>query len=125
MTTSLIYSDIRLYRVAMNLLYGGKYRRRFDAVVNLIDPDATSVCELCFGDTIIADWCRANGIRWTGVDLNPHFCANARKRGHRVIAGDLFSANLPSADVFLMVGSLYHFHGRLSQLFDKIWCRTA
>ena len=125
MTTSFIYSHIRLYRSAMNLLYVGKYRQRFDDVVNVIGTDTTSVCELCFGDTLIADWCRANGIRWTGVDLNPHFCTNARKHGHRVIQGDLFSVDLPSADVFVMVGSLHHFHSRLSQVFDLVWGRTT
>lgn len=124
MTTSLIYSHIHVYRSAMNLLYRGRYRRRFRDVIDLIGTDTGSVCDLCFGDTMIADWCRAHLIRWTGVDLNPYFCARARRRGHHVIVGDLFSVGLPSADVFVMAGSLYHFHDRLSGLFDLVWRRT-
>jgi hypothetical protein len=122
---SLIYSHIRLYRSAMNVLYLGGYRRRFDNILALLGGHEASVCDLCFGDTIIADWCAAHRILWTGVDLNPSFCARARKRGHHVIEGDLLSVALPSADVFVMAGSLYHFHDRLPALFDAVWQRTG
>lgn len=120
---SLIYSHIHLYRSAMNLLYLGGYRRRFQEVIDQFG-DVGSVCDLCFGDTVIADWCSAHGVRWTGVDLNPHFCARARKRGHQVVEGDLLSVPLPQADVFVMAGSLYHFHDKLPALFDAVWQRT-
>jgi hypothetical protein len=123
--SSLIYSNIRLYRGAMNLLYRGGYQQRFQDVVSLIGPDVRSVCDLCFGDTFIADWCASRGLRWTGVDLNPAFCARARKRGHSVIDGDLLSVELPPADVFVMAGSLYHFQDRLPALFDAVWRRTT
>jgi Methylase of polypeptide chain release factors len=122
---SLIYSHIQLYRSAMNVLYFGGYRRRFDNVIALLGAHETSVCDLCFGDTIIADWCAANRTMWTGVDLNPSFCARARKRGHHVIEGDLLSVALPSADVYVMAGSLYHFHDRLPAVFDRVWQRTG
>ena len=77
-----------------------------------------------FGDTWIANWCRAHGIMWTGVDLNPSFCARAKRLGHHVIEGDLFTIEPPCADVYLMAGSLYHFHDRVSTLFDVVWGRT-
>ena len=125
MPASLVYSHIYLYRSAMNLLYAGRYRRRFRDIVDLIGEDTRSVCDLCFGDTMIADWCRGRGIRWTGVDLNPHFCARARRAGHHVIEGDLFAVDVPTADVFVMAGSLYHFHDRLSRLFDLVWRHTG
>lgn len=84
-----------------------------------------SVCELCFGDTIIAERCRARGIRWTGVDLNPTFCMKARERGFDVIEGDLFAADLPKADACVMAGSLYHFHHKLETLFETIFSRIG
>jgi Methyltransferase domain len=121
---SLIYSHIQLYRSAMNLLYLGGYRRRFRDVIDLFGEGVGTVCDLCFGDTVIADWCSAHGVRWTGVDLNPYFCARARKRGHQVIEGDLLSVPLPPADVFVMAGSLYHFHDRIPALFDAVWEQT-
>jgi hypothetical protein len=120
---SLVYSHILVYRLAMNVLYAGRYRRRFQDLVNLLDG-ASSVCDLCFGDTVVARWCAAHDVRWTGVDLNPHFCARARRLGYAVIEGDVLSAHLPPADVYLMAGSLYHFHDQLPALFDAIWQKT-
>ena len=121
---SLIYSHIQLYRSAMNVLYAGGYRQRFRDVIAQLDATAGSVCDLCFGDTVIADWCSTHGRQWTGVDINPHFCSRARRLGHHVIEGDLLSVELPSSDTFVMAGSLYHFHDRLPALFEAVWRRT-
>lgn len=125
MSTSVVYRNIHVYRVVMNLLYGGKYRRRFDDVIAVLGPDVRSVVDLCFGDTVVADWCRERGIAWTGVDLNATFCATAVQRGHRAVHDDLFAVDLPRADVFMMAGSLYHFHDQLPALFDRIWAKTS
>lgn len=122
---SFIYSHIRLYRSAMSVLYAGGYRQRLRDVFGLIDDSTSSVCDLCFGDTVIADWCAARKVRWTGVDVNPRFCARARRRGHLVIEGSVLSVELPAADVFVMAGSLYHFHDQLAPLFDAVWRRTS
>ena len=123
--TSLVYSDIRLYRSVMQILYSGRYRKRFEDITALIPAGTRSVCDLCFGDTAIADWCRSQGVEWTGVDLNTSFCARARRLGYRVIEGDLMTMELPPADVFVMAGSLYHFHDRLEALCDRVWARTG
>jgi hypothetical protein len=125
MASSLVYSHIYVYRTVMSLLYGGRYHARFQDITRLIGPDTQSVCDLCFGDTWLADWCRSHGIRWTGVDLSPNFCARARNKGFDVIQGDLLALDLPPADVFIMAGSLYHFHDRLSQLFEAVFQRTG
>ncbi len=125
MSTSVVYSNIHVYRLVMNALYGGKYRQRFRDVIDVLGTDTRSVCDLCFGDTVVADWCRDHGIAWTGVDLNPTFCATARRRGHQVVHGGLFAVDLPAADVFVMSGSLYHFHHQLPELFDRIWAKTS
>jgi hypothetical protein len=125
MTTSWVYTNIHAYRAAMTVLYAGGYRRRFRDVIDQFDERTTSICDLCFGDTIIADYCRAHRIMWTGVDLNRGFCERASRSGHAVICADLFAADLPRADVYVMAGSLYHFHDRLSDLFDIVWQRTT
>ncbi len=124
MRRSPIYSHIWVYRGAMNVLYRGEYRRRFEDVVRLLGPGVQSVCELCFGDTVVAEWCRTNGIRWTGIDINHGFCRRARRHGFDVIEGDVLAVDLTQADVFLMAGSLYHFPSRLSELFDVIFRHT-
>src|SRR6185369_996859 len=58
MSRSIVYSHIYLYRIAMNLLYSGKYYRRFTDIVDSMGSGVSSVCDLCFGDTVIAEWCR-------------------------------------------------------------------
>ena len=124
MKRSLIYKHIYIYRFVMNLIYVGRYRDRFMNIINLIGPDVRSLCDLCFGDTIIAERCRSRGIHWTGIDLNHHFCRRARKQGFNAIGGDLFSLEHTNADVYIMAGSLYHFHTKISSLFDLILSHT-
>jgi len=119
-----IYSHIWYYRAVMNLLYMGTYRQRFLDIIGLMGRDVGSVCDLCFGDTVIAEWCHSQGIRWTGIDINPGFCRRARRLGFEVIEGDVLAVELREADVFVMAGSLYHFHSRLSALFDAIFRHT-
>ncbi len=124
MKTSLIYSHIYFYRLLMNILYGGKYHRRFLNITELIGHGVNSVCDICFGDTHIAKWCCDRDIQWTGIDLNHHFCKQAQSQGFNAIEGDIFALELPEADVYIMAGSLYHFHDKLSSLFDRILRRT-
>jgi len=109
----------------MNVLYSGQYVQRFKKIVSLLGPEISSVCELCFGDTFVAHWCRSRDIQWTGIDLNQGLCRRAAKLGFRVIEGDVLSLNLPTADVFVMAGSLYHFHTNLSPFMDSILSRTS
>jgi hypothetical protein len=120
---SLVYHNIFAYRLVMQLLYWGRYRARFQRMLDVLG-DAASACELCFGDTILAAGCRQRGVRWTGVEINRYFCARARRLGHTVVEGDLFAVDLPRADVFMMAAALYHFHDRLPQLFDLVFSRT-
>lgn len=124
MKPSLVYSRISTYRLVMNLLYGFGYRRRFIPIVNNIGPDVHTVCELCFGDTLIASWCHRHNILWTGIDVNRRFCAHARKQGFNVIEGDIMSLEFPQADLYIVAGSLYHFHAQIELFFDRISQKT-
>jgi hypothetical protein len=121
---SLIYRDIFWYRLLMRLIYRGQYRVRYARILEVIGTGVASVCDLCFADTVIATWCRERGVRWTGVDLNPAFCQQARSLGFDVIEGDLLSSELPRADVFVMGASLYHFHAQLPELLDRVFAHT-
>jgi len=124
MQHSLVYSHISAYRLVMNLLYGFGYRRRFKPVTDNIGPEVKSVCELCFGDTIVAQWCRQRSISWTGIDVNSHFCKVANKQGFNAIQGDIMSMEFPLADQYVLAGSLYHFHQQIDVLFDRISSKT-
>ena len=121
MSPSLIYRNVWVYRTAMNVLYQGRYRARFSAVAALLRADETSVLELCFGDTEIAEHCRKHGIAWTGLDVSEAFVARARSAGYDARHADLsLPLALPPCDVCVMMGSLYHFKPRLEDLFCRI-----
>lgn len=124
MGRSLVYSNIAAYRLVMNLLYGFGYRRRFTPILDNIGTDVKAICELCFGDTLIAAWCHERNIDWTGIDLNAHFCSRARKQGFNAIEGSIMSMELPPADLYIIAGSLYHFHEQLEQFFDRVSGKT-
>lgn len=111
--TSLIYRNIFIYRLGMNILYAGKYKNRFAPVTSRIGvlPPGSHVLELCFGDTYIANYCRKKGYRWRGLDINPGFVDVARRIGFDAETTDLtMLTELPKATVCVMMGSLYHFH---------------
>jgi hypothetical protein len=117
--TAFIYSNINIYRLCMNLLYSGNYYKRFDVIRKLIR--GKKVTELCFGDTVIADFCRKNNLHWTGYDINPVFVKNAVKKNFNAHLADINSLdNFIPADVCLMAGSLYHFHPAPEKILEKM-----
>ncbi len=117
--TSFIYSNIRYYRFVMSLLYRGNYYRRFAPILRHISGQ--KVTEICFGDTIIAEYCRKKSINWTGIDINEVFVQNAIKMGLKAERNDILSiSKLPEADTCIICGSLYHFNVSLESLFTKM-----
>lgn len=118
---SIIYRNIFIYRLSMNLLYAFHYKNRFRQIISMIKPSDKRVLELCFGDIYIADFCRKTGRTWTGYDLNGGFVKYARSKGFEAREADISQLKeLPKCDVCLMAGSLYHFSGALPALFKKI-----
>jgi hypothetical protein len=107
----------------MNLLYLGKYKQRFKAVIKQLNvlPAGSSVLELCFGDIHVAEFCRNAGFRWQGLDLNEQFIKEAQRRGFNAQKADLQALEVfPRADVCVMMGSLYHFHPHTSRILNKM-----
>jgi hypothetical protein len=116
--TSLIYRNIWIYRLVMNLLYLGRYRQRFRDITNILEQKDKHVVELCFGDIFIAEYCEKSGRSWVGYDINDTFVNFALKHGHNAVCTDILSLqSLPDADVLIFAGSLYHFN----QNMHKIW----
>jgi len=103
----------------MNLLYKGGYAERFTKVTHLIDKK--NVLELCFGDTRIAEFCRRNGIEWTGYDLSSNFVKEARVKkfnAHQANLAEL--TEFPSADICIICGSLCYFYPDLPAMLSKM-----
>lgn len=122
--TSIVYSNIHLYRVVLNLLYAGTYRSRFEDVTRHLSG-RVSVLELCFGDIWVAKYCRERGIAWTGFDINESFVRSACKKGYNAFCTDVSSMDaLPKNDITVIQGSLYHFHEEMSSLLAKIFAST-
>jgi hypothetical protein len=116
---SFIYSNIYVYRFIMNLLYFGKYKRRFSAITALIENKDRKLVELCFGDIFIAAYCKKMSKTWVGYDINKSFVDHAVCKGFEAHTADLLSVeSLPSADVCILSGSLYHFHDSMDQIFS-------
>ncbi|MEI7947880.1 MAG: class I SAM-dependent methyltransferase [bacterium] len=121
MIESILYRSIVLYRLMMGLLYRGQYRARFCHVTDLIRATDRLVMELCFGDVVVAEACRQRGMGWIGLDASPVFVTNAVRRGHDARQADLLTCDLlPSCDLCVMMGSLYHFEPCLGELFTRI-----
>jgi hypothetical protein len=118
---SFIYSNLYIYRFAVNLLRGFKYKERFAKVIKLISQEDKIVVELCFGDIYIAKYCRKENKKWIGFDLNDVFVNFAKKRGYDARLEDIaLMKELPETDICVMMGSLYHFNYDLKRLFEKI-----
>jgi len=103
----------------MNLLYKGNYKRRFEGIFKLIS--GPKVTELCFGDTIIAEYCKTSKIDWVGLDINENFISQAIKKGYNAELNDIIRLKkFPKADTCIIGGSLYHFNENLENLFSKL-----
>ena len=118
-TVSWIYKRIWIYRLIMSFLYLGRYRQRFQDIINVMAPEDRQIIELCFGDIYIAEFCKKSLRRWTGYDINDVFVNYALERGHNAVSADILSLKkLPQADVLIFAGSLYHFNENLHHIWQ-------
>lgn len=118
--TAFIYKNVFVYRMLMQLLYKGQYKQRYKKIIPFLR--ANKITELCFGDSIIAEYCRQNNIEWTGYDINLPFVKHAKKNNLNAIKGDIVTLEkFEQADICLLIGSLYHFHESLEIVFEKMF----
>lgn len=103
----------------MSLLYKGNYYKRFEPIIKQIT--GKKVTEICFGDTLIADYCKKHKLDWIGIDTNAVFVENAVKKGFKAELADVEkTVEFPKADTCIIAGSLYHFHENMESLFTKM-----
>tara|TARA_A100001011_G_scaffold396602_1_gene494877 strand:+ start:9433 stop:10050 length:618 start_codon:yes stop_codon:yes gene_type:complete len=124
---SLVYKNIHIYRFIMNIIYLGKYNERFKIITDLFNPKTEqTIVELCFGDIIIAHWCKLNKINWIGFDINQQFIKNAKLKGYNAHYRDILKLEvLPRSDAVVLMGSLYQFHESLNDLINCVMNSTS
>ena len=123
----LIYKNIFIYRIIMNILYLGKYNSRFKEITNLIEViNPKSVLELCFADIKVAKYCKLKKIKWKGIDINQNFVFYAKKNDFNAQNQDLnkFDFSSQNYDLVLIIGSLYHFRENINNFLLEIFTST-
>ncbi len=107
----------------MNLLYGFGYKKRFRLIFPFIN--GSSVNELCFGDLIIARYCKINNIKWKGYDINKNFVENAMNENFDAVFCNLSEQlTLPKTDTAIILGSLYHFNHQSEHIYELMFASS-
>ena len=122
MSTSLIYRSAVGYELLMRALYGRHYSDRMLAVAGEV-PDGASVLELCCGPgTLYLRHLRARTRGYVGIDVNPRFVEQLRRRGVDARRLDVAQSDdpLPDADVVILQASLYHFLPGPERVIDRM-----
>jgi SAM-dependent methyltransferase len=87
-------------------------------------PDGASVLELCCGPgTLYLHYLRTRTREYVGIDVNPTFVDQLRRRGVDARRLDLASNGgdpLPTADTVLLQASLYHFLPAADRIIDRM-----
>jgi SAM-dependent methyltransferase len=121
-STSLIYRSAVGYELLMRALYGRRYSDRMRAVAAEV-PDGAEVLELCCGPgTLYLRHLRSRTRGYIGIDVNPGFVEQLKRRGVDARRLDLAASDdpLPDADVVILQASLYHFLPDPERILDRM-----
>jgi trans-aconitate methyltransferase len=103
-----IYKSVWLYQSTMKLLYGAEYSRKYQVVVDEIEP-GSRVVDLCCGDCHIAPSLLDRNCTYLGLDASPWFVRAAQKRGLDVRLWNGKTEPIPAGDVVCLQSCLYQF----------------
>ena len=117
---SIIYSNERLYRALMRVLYGRHFAARYRVLANEI-PEKSSVVDVCAGDCYLyREYLRPKSVKYLGLDLSPAFVRAAQKHGVNARTFNVWQDEIPRADIVLMQASLYQFLPRAEEVVAKM-----
>lgn len=104
-----IYWHPWLYRTAMKMSYGDQFSRRYEKLNSYI-PEGSQVFEVCMGDAFFyRKYLAKKNIRYSCGDINPVFVEAARKDNIDARLLNVFTDEIPKADIILMHASLSYF----------------
>ncbi len=115
-----VYWHPLLYRASIRLLYRHHYNERCQPVADEIEA-GDSVVDLCSGDcALYFGWLQQKNVQYTAVDVLPHFVKWMKRNSIDAVQMDLMESEIPSADVIMMLGSLYQFIPEQNALLEKM-----
>lgn len=107
--SSPLYKYPFLYEFAIRFLYGSHFRERYAAVSAEI-ADGDSVLDVCAGDCALYRFeLKKRAVSYLACDCSQPFLAYAGRLGISTKPADVLNEEIPSADVVVMMGSLYQF----------------
>ena len=117
---SWLYSHRIVYGALMRLLYGRHLSARLAAASAEV-PAGCDVIEVCSGDgRLYRDYLRHKPVRYEALDLSPQFVGWMAEHGINARIFDVRSEALPSADVIIMLSSLYQFQPDAASVVERM-----
>jgi len=77
-----------------------------------------SVLELCAGYGEFKNYLKSND--YAGIELNKNFVDYGKKKGYKLIQGNILDIEFPKSDVIVMFSSFYHFIDCSDSLIKKM-----
>lgn len=115
-----IYRYPWLYSLVMRTLYFPHYQDRY-CVISTAIPDGSQVADLCAGDCKIYQYeLSSRSIDYTAFDISPAFLRNAKRLSIPSERLDIKNDEIPSADVIMMLCSLYQFLPEAGPVVEKM-----
>lgn len=109
-----------IYTYGVRLMYGRGFTKRYRAVAAA--TGGLNVFDVCCGDSHLANFLDPG--RYSGMDFNSIFVAQARRQGLNVTLGNVLTEPWPAAECVVIMASLYQFMPDHQQLIEKA-LRTA
>ncbi|MFW9843574.1 MAG: class I SAM-dependent methyltransferase [Candidatus Thorarchaeota archaeon] len=112
---SFLYSNEKVYRLFLSLVQGEFVKYRCKILSAMIGKEK-NVIDIGCGSCDLADYLHGS-CSYLGIDLNPTFVQQARRRGLNVIMGNMFDPrNYVASDVIVAVDILHHISQRKDEL---------
>ena len=96
------------------------YTARYKAISKLID-DNSSVLDVCCGDSKLYYFLKQKNVNYTGLDFNPTFVNNSKRRGIDARIFNLNTDKLPQSEFVVFQASLYQFIPNHSSILKKLF----
>jgi SAM-dependent methyltransferase len=114
---SIIYKNSKIYDIFIHLLRGNFAERRVTIISEMIGQNK-KVIDLGCGSSNLAKYLNKSCL-YTGIDMNPNFVNESKKKGLNVILGDMFDQkNYSECDVVVAADIIHHIHKKRNDLIN-------